>query len=160
MPNTVQESLIVLGGTGNLRTQVLPMLVDTRYHLVVFSRREVSGGPFSDAQISVKISSQDEPAFIESLVATALQHAEAIHGALFLNGGFEADNGSGGAYATAKMAVDSLAREIQREYDPEVVDVLRPKMIGTKKGQNAPADLAQEMLEAVRRSESIHGAGA
>jgi len=60
----------------------------------------------------------------------------------------------GGAYATSKMAVDSLARQIQREYDPEVVDVhvLRPKIIGTKQGQNAPADLAQEMLEAIRPS--------
>src|SRR5690625_6557147 len=60
----------------------------------------------------------------------------------------------GGAYATAKMAVDSLARQIEREYEPEIVEVhvLRRRYIGTKEGQNAPADLAQEMLDAVQSS--------
>src|SRR5699024_11475416 len=60
----------------------------------------------------------------------------------------------GGAYATSKMAVDSLARQIQREYDPAVVDVhvLRPKFIGDEPGQDAPADLAQEMLQELQRS--------
>lgn len=208
MSNTVQESLIVFGGTGNLGTQVLPILADAGYHLVVFSRRPISDPPFDDPRISVEVGSLDDPGFIDSLVTTALQHANTLRGALFLNGGFVSDNGigadgftealqdlmemnvypttkalsrilphwkahgggkvvltsatavekrfaKGGAYATAKMAVDSLARQIQREYDPEVVDVhvLKPKIIGTKEGQNAPADLAQEMLEAVRRSE-------
>lgn len=208
MSRTVQESLIVLGGTGSLGTQVLPILADAGYHLVVFSRREVSGEPFDHPQISVKIGSLDDPAFIDSLVTTALQYTSSLRGALFLNGGFSADHGigadgftetlqsmmdmnvypitkvlsrilphwhahgggrvvltaatavekrfpNGGAYATAKMAVESLARQIQREYEPEVVDVhvLRPKIIGTKEGQNSPADLAQEMLSAIRRSE-------
>ncbi len=202
------ESLIILGGTGNLGTQVLPMLADAGYHLVVFSRRPLSGPPFENARINVEVGSLDDTAFVDSLVTTALQHSDTLRGALFLNGGFESDSGigadgftevlhnmmdknvypttkvlsrvlphwkihgggkvvltsatavekrfvNGGAYATAKMAVDSLARQIQREYDPEVVDVhvLRPKIIGTKEGQNAPTDLGQEMLAALRRDD-------
>src|SRR5699024_9628158 len=138
---------------------------------------------------------------------TALQHADTLRGAIFLNVGFGTDNGlgadgftdqlqkllgmsvypatkglsrilphvevhgarrvvlssatavapraaSGGPYAASKMAVDSLAKQIQREYNREVVDVhvLRPKFIGDKPGQDAPADLAQEMIEAVQVS--------
>lgn len=207
MSQPVQESLIVLGGTGNLGSQVLPILADAGYHLVVFSRRQVSGDPYDDPRISLQVGSLDDEACIDSLVTTALEHAQTLRGALFLNGGYTGDQGigadgftealqdmmeknvypttkvlsrilphwqthgggkvvltsatavdkrfaKGGAYATSKMAVDSLARQIQREYDPEVVDVhvLRPKIIGTKQGQNAPADLAQEMLEAIRPS--------
>lgn len=206
MSNKTQEALIILGGTGNLGQQVLPILADAGYHLVVFSRSEVSGTPFDHPAITVAHGSLDDTDFIDSLVTTALSHAEKLRGALFLNGGFGTDNGigadgfteqlqqlleknvypttkvlsrilphwkangggrivltsatvvekrfvNGGAYATSKMAVDSLARQIHREYDPEVVDVhvLRPKFIGDKTGQDAPADLAQEMLEAVRR---------
>jgi len=205
MSDKVQESLIILGGTGNLGTEVLPILADAGYHLVVFSRSQVSGAPFDHPGVTVSVGSLDDPEFIDSLVTTALQHAEKLRGAIFLNGGFGSDNGigadgfteqlrnlmemnvypttkvlsrvlphwqttgggrivltaatavekrfvKGGAYATAKMAVDSLARQIQREYDPEVVDVhvLRPKFIGTKEGQDAPVDLAQEMLDAVK----------
>ena len=208
MSQPVQESLIVLGGTGSLGAQVVPMLAEAGYHLVVFSRRDVAGAPFDDPRISLEVGSLDDTDFIDSLVTTALQHAEKLRGALFLNGGYSGDQGigadgftdvlqemmeknvypttkvlsrvlphwathgggkviltsatavekrfaKGGAYATSKMAVDSLARQIQREYDPEVVHVhvLRPKIIGTKPGQNAPADLAQEMLDAIRRSE-------
>lgn len=207
MSDKAQESLIVLGGTGNLGKQVLPILADAGYHLVVFTRHEVSGAPFDHPGVTVVLGSLDDSKFIDSMVTTALDHAEKLRGALFLNGGFGTDNGigadgfteelqkqlemhvypttkvlsrilphweasgggrivltsatvvdqrfvKGGAYATAKMAVDSLARQIQREYDPEVVDVhvLRPKFIGHKSGQNAPEDLAQEMLEAVQRS--------
>lgn len=207
MSNKVQEALIILGGTGNLGQQVLPILANAGYHLVVFTRHEVSGEPFDHPHVTVVLGSLDDPDFIDSMVTTALQHAEKLRGALFLNGGFGTDNGigadgfteqlqkllemnvypttkvlsrilphwktnaggrvvltsatvvdqrfvNGGAYATSKMAVDSLARQIQREYDPEVVDVhvLRPKFIGDKPGQNAPADLAHEMLEAVKHS--------
>lgn len=207
MSDKTQEALIVLGGTGNLGKQVLPTLADAGYHLVVFTRSEISGEPFNHPNVTVALGSLDDPEFIDSLQTTALQHAEKLRGALFLNGGFGTDNGigadgfteqlqkqldmnvypttkvlsrilpyweangggrvvltsatvveqrfvKGGAYATSKMAVDSLARQIQREYDPEVVDVhvLRPKFIGNKSGQDAPEDLAAEMLEAVQRS--------
>ena len=205
MSYTAQASLIVLGGTGNLGSQVLPILAAAGYHLVVFSRRQVSGQPFDDPRISLEVGSLDDTACIDSFVTTALEHTGRLRGAIFLNGGFSGDQGigadgftetlqemmeknvypttkvlsrilphwkshgggkivltsatavekrfvNGGAYATAKMAVDSLARQIQREYEPEEVDVhlLRPKIIGTKQGQNAPADLAQEMLAAIR----------
>lgn len=207
MSDKPQEALIVLGGTGNLGQQVLPILAEAGYHLVVFSRREVSGAPFDDPRVTVAQGSLDDPEFIDSMVATALQHAQKLRGALFLNGGFGMDNGigadgfteelqkqlemnvypttkalsrilphwaangggrivltsatvvdkrfaKGGAYATSKMVVDSLARQIQHEYDPAVVDVhvLRPKFIGDKPGQDAPEDLAQEMLEELQRS--------
>lgn len=207
MSDKTQEALIVLGGTGNLGKQVLPTLADAGYHLVVFTRSEISGEPFNHPNVTVARGSLDDPEFIDSLQTTALQHAEKLRGALFLNSGFGTDNGigadgfteqlqkqlemnvypttkvlsrilpyweangggrvvltsatvveqrfvKGGAYATSKMAVDSLARQIQREYDPEVVDahVLRPKFIGNKSGQDAPEDLAAEMLEAVQRS--------
>lgn len=207
MSEKPQEGLIVLGGTGNLGQQVLPILADAGYHLVVFTRHQVSGAPFDHPRISVALGSLDDPEFIDSMVTTALQHAQKLRGALFLNGGFGTDNGigadgfteelqkqlevnvypttkvlsrilphwaangggrvvltsatvvenrfaKGGAYATSKMAVDSLARQIQREYDPAVVDVhvLRPKFIGDKQGQDAPADLAQEMLQELQRS--------
>lgn len=206
MTDKNEESLIVLGGTGNLGQEVLPILADAGYHLVVFSRHEVSGEPFEHPGVTVVQGSLDDPEFIDSMVTTALQHADKLRGALFLNGGFGTDNGigadgfteqlqkqlemnvypttkvlsrilphwethgggrivltsaivvdqrfvKGGAYATAKMAVDSLARQIQREYDSEVIDVhvLRPKFIGHKPGQNAPEDLAREMLEAVQQ---------
>jgi NAD(P)-dependent dehydrogenase (short-subunit alcohol dehydrogenase family) len=206
MSDKVSEALIILGGTGNLGREVLPVLADAGYHLVVFSRSEVSGPPFEHERISVQVGSLDEPEFIDSLVDTALRHAETLRGAIFLNGGFANDDGigadgfteqlqqllemnvypttkvlsrilphwrthgggrivltsatavekrfkKGGAYATAKMVVDSLARQIQREYDPEVVDVhvLRPRFIGAKEGQDNPADLANEMLDAVQR---------
>ena len=206
MSNKTEEALIVLGGTGNLGQEVLPILADAGYHLVVFARSEISGAPFDHPNVTVARGSLDDSDFIDSLVSTALHHAERLRGALFLNGGFGMDNGigadgfteqlqqlleknvypttkvlsrvlphwaangggrvvltsatvvekrfvKGGAYATSKMAVDSLARQIQREYDPEVVDVhiLRPKFIGEKAGQDAPGDLAQEMLEAVQR---------
>lgn len=205
MTDKPQEALIILGGTGNLGQQVLPVLAEAGYHLVVFTRREVSGPPFDHPRITVAVGSLDDPDFIDSMVATALQHAAKLRGAVFLNGGFGTDNGigadgfteelqkqlamnvypttkalsrilpywaanggghvvltsatvvekrfvNGGAYATSKMAVDSLARQIEREYDPEVVDVhvLRPKFIGDKPGQDAPADLAQEMLESLQ----------
>ncbi|GAA4117821.1 SDR family NAD(P)-dependent oxidoreductase [Enteractinococcus coprophilus] len=205
MSHPEQESLIVLGGTGSLGTQVLPILADAGYHLVVFSRRQVTGQPFDDPRMSLEIGSLDDTACIDSLVTTALERADTLRGAIFLNGGFSSDQGigaegftevlqemmeknvypttkvlsrilphwkshgggkvvltsataverrftNGGAYATSKMAVDSLARQIQREYEPEEVDVhvLRPRIIGTKKGQNSPADLAQEMLAAIR----------
>ncbi|HJF15421.1 MAG TPA: SDR family oxidoreductase [Enteractinococcus helveticum] len=208
MPESTQEALIVLGGTGNLGSQVLPILADAGYHLVVFSRRQVSGPPYEDPRVSLVVGSLDDTAFVDSMVKTALQHARTLRGALFLNGGYTGDQGigadgftealqimmdknvypttkvlsrilphwqthgggkivltsatavekrfaKGGAYATSKMAVESLARQIQREYDSEVVDVhvLRPKIIGTNEGQNAPADLAQEMLEAIGSSE-------
>lgn len=207
MSDKVSEALIVLGGTGRLGREVLPILADAGYHLVVFSRSEVSGAPFDHPQITVQVGSLDDPQFIDSMVDTALRHADTLRGAIFLNGGFGTDEGigadgfteelhkmmdmnvypttkvlsrilphwqehgggrivltsatvvekrfvKGGAYATAKMAVDSLARQIEREYDPEVVDVhvLRPRYIGTKEGQDHPADLAQEMLEAVQRA--------
>lgn len=207
MSDKPQEALIVLGGTGSLGQQVLPILAEAGYHLVVYTRRQVSGVPFDDPRVTVALGSLDDPDFIDSMVTTALQHADKLRGALFLNGGFGTDNGigadgfteelqkqlemnvypttktlsrilphwaangggrvvltsatvvdkrfvKGGAYATSKMAVDSLARQIQREYDPGVVDVhvLRPKFIGDKPGQNAPADLAQEMLEALQRT--------
>lgn len=206
MSNKTEEALIILGGTGNLGQEVLPILADAGYHLVVFTRSEISGAPFEHPNVTVTRGSLDDPDFIDSMVSTALQHADRLRGALFLNGGFGMDNGigadgfteqlqqlleknvypttkvlsrvlphwatngggrvvltsatvvekrfvKGGAYATSKMAVDSLARQIQREYDPEVVDVhvLRPKFIGEKPGQDAPADLAHEMLEAVQR---------
>ena len=205
MSHPEQESLIVLGGTGSLGTQVLPILADAGYHLVVFSRRQVTGQPFDDPRMSLEIGSLDDTACIDSLVTTALEHADTLRGAIFLNGGFSSDQGigaegftevlqemmeknvypttkvlsrilphwkspgggkvvltsataverrftNGGAYATSKMAVDSLVRQIQREYEPEEVDVhvLRPRIIGTKEGQNSPADLAQEMLAAIR----------
>ncbi|OAV61151.1 SDR family NAD(P)-dependent oxidoreductase [Enteractinococcus helveticum] len=208
MSQSAQEALIVLGGTGNLGSQVLPILADAGYHLVVFSRRQVSGPPYDDPRISLVVGSLDDTACIDSMVTTALQYAHTLRGALFLNGGYTGDQGigadgftealqdmmdknvypttkvlsrilphwqthgggtvvltsatavekrfaKGGAYATSKMAVDSLARQIQREYNSEVVDVhvLRPKIIGTKEGQNAPADLAQEMLDAIRPGE-------
>lgn len=204
MSKNADESLIVLGGTGNLGTQVVPMLADAGYHLVVFSRAEVSGEPFTHPNVTVRQGSLDDTDFVDSLVTTALDNAESLRGALFLNGGFGTDNGigadgftetlqellemnvypttkvlsrivphwethgggrivltsatvvenrfkKGGAYATSKMIVDSLAQQIQREYDPETVDVhvLRPKFIGTEEGQDAPEDLAQEMLDAV-----------
>lgn len=207
MSDKPHEALIVLGGTGNLGQQVLPILADAGYHLVVFTRREVSGEPFDHPGVTVAHGSLDDPKFIDSMVTTALEHADKLRGAVFLNGGFGTDNGigadgfteelkkqlemhvypttkvlsrilphweargggrivltsatvvdkrfvKGGAYATSKMAVDSLARQIQREYDAEVVDVhvLRPKIIGNKQGQDAPEDLAQEMLEAVQRT--------
>lgn len=207
MSEQPQEALIVLGGTGNLGQQVLPTLADAGYHLVVFTRREVSGKPFDHPRITVALGSLDDPEFIDSMVTTALQHAQTLRGALFLNGGFGTDQGigadgfteelqkqlamnvypttkvlsrilphweangggkivltsatvvekrfpKGGAYATSKMAVDSLARQIHREYDVGVVDVhvLRPKFIGEKQGQDHPADLAQEMLEALQRT--------
>jgi len=206
MSDKPQEALIVLGGTGNLGKQALPILADAGYHLVVFTRRQVSGAPFDHPRITVAKGSLDDPAFIDSLVTTALQHAVKLRGALFLNGGFGMDNGigadgfteelqkqlemnvypttkvlsrilphwaangggriiltsatvvekrfvKGGAYATSKMAVDSLARQIRREYEPAVVDVhvLRPKFIGEKPGQDTPDDLAQEMLEELQR---------
>jgi NAD(P)-dependent dehydrogenase (short-subunit alcohol dehydrogenase family) len=205
MSDKVSEALIILGGTGNLGREVLPILADAGYHLVVFSRSAASGAPFDHPQITVQVGSLDDAQFIDSLVDTALGHAERLRGALFLNGGFGMDNGigadgfteelqkmmemnvypttkvlsrilphwqedgggkvvltsatvvekrfvKGGAYATAKMAVDSLARQIEREYEPEIVEVhvLRPRYIGTKEGQNDPADLAQEMLDAVQ----------
>lgn len=205
MSDKSQEALIVLGGTGNLGQYALPILTDAGYHVVVYTRRQVSGAPFDDPRVTVALGSLDDPSFIDSMVTTALQHADKLRGALFLNGGFGTDNGigadgfteelqkqlemnvypttkvlsrilphwsansgghvvltsatvvekrfvKGGAYATSKMAVDSLARQIQREYEPGVVDVhvLRPKFIGDKPGQNAPADLAQEILEALQ----------
>lgn|SRR5690625_711590 len=208
MSDKISEALIVLGGTGNLGRHVVPILADAGYHLVVFSRSEVSGAPFDHPGVSVQVGSLDDAKFIDSLVTTALRHAEQLRGALFLNGGFVSDEGigadgfteqlqrmmemnvypitkvlsrilphwqthgggqivltaatavekrfpKGGAYATAKIAVDSLARQIQREYDPEVVDVhvLRPRFIGTKEGQDHPDALAQEMLEAVQHRE-------
>lgn len=207
MSKKAQEALIILGGTGNLGQQVLPILTEAGYHLVVFSRNDVSGEPFQDSRVTVVKGSLDDPKFIDSMIDTALQHANTLRGAIFLNGGFGTDNGigadgfteqlqkllgmsvypttkvlsrilphwkvhgggrvvltsatvveqrfvNGGAYATSKMAVDSLAKQIQREYNPEVVDVhvLRPKFIGDKPGQDAPADLAQEMIEAVQVS--------
>ena len=206
MSDKVSEALIILGGTGRLGREVLPLLSDAGYHLVVFSRSEVSGPPFDHANVSVHVGSLDDTGFVDSLVTTALSQAKKLRGAIFLNGGFANDNGigadgfteqlqhmldmnvypttkvlsrilphwqvhgggrivltsatavekrfaKGGAYATAKMVVDSLARQIQREYDPEIVDVhvLRPRFIGTKEGQDAPASLAQEMLDAVQR---------
>ncbi|GAA4476007.1 hypothetical protein GCM10023190_12660 [Enteractinococcus fodinae] len=206
MSDKVPESLIILGGTGNLGRQVLPILVDAGYHLVVFARSETSGAPFDHEHVSVMVGSLDDAEFIDSLVATALRHGRTLRGAVFLNGGFTNDDGigadgfteylqqmldmnvypttkvlsrilphwqangggrivltsatavekrfaKGGAYATAKMVVDSLARQIQREYDPEIVDVhvLRPRFIGTKPGQDDPADLAQEMLDALQQ---------
>lgn len=205
MSDKVSGALILLGGTGNLGREVIPILADAGYHLVVFSRADVTGPPFDHAHVTVQVGSLDDPEFIDSLVTTALRHAESLRGAIFLNGGFGADNGigadgfteelqrmmemnvypttkvlsrilphwqehgggrvvltsataveqrfvKGGAYATAKTAVDSLARQIQREYEPDAVDVhvLRPRYIGTKEGQDAPADLAQEMLDAIQ----------
>lgn len=209
MSDKRSESLIVLGGTGNLGQQAIPMLADAGYHLVVFTRRPVSGAPFDHPHVTVAQGSLEEPEFIDSMVTTALEQADRLRGALFLNGGFGTDSGigadgfteelqkqlamhvypttrvlsrvlphwetnagghvvltsatavekrfpKGGAYATAKMTVDSLSRQIQREYDPEVVDVhvLKPKFIGEKPGQDAPADLVAEMLEAFQRHTS------
>src|SRR5699024_510497 len=153
------------------------------------------------SRVTVAKGSLDAPKFIDSMIDTALKHADTLRGAVFLNGGFGTDNGIGadgfteqlqkllvvsvfptttvlsrvlpywkaygrgrfaltaatvaeqrsvfgGAYATSDMAVDSLAKQFQREYNPEVVDVpvLRPKFIGDKSGHDAPADLAQEMI--------------
>src|SRR5699024_8391392 len=152
------------------------VLADAGYQLVVFSRRPVSGEPFTHPNITVNVGSLDDPNFIDTFLTTALQRSKKLRGAIFLNGGYESDQGigsdeftqvlqqmmeknvypttkvlsrilpywqqhgggkvvltsatavqhrfaKGGAYATSKMAVDSLARQIQREYDPEDVDV-------------------------------------
>lgn len=127
MSGKVSEALIILGGTGNLDRKGLPLLADAGYHLVVFSRSEVSGAPFDHAHVWVQVGTLDEAEFIDSLGTTALRHADKLRGALFLNGGFTSD-------------------------DAEVVDahVRRPRFIGTKEEQDAPADLAQEMLDAVQ----------
>src|SRR5690625_5571848 len=78
MSDKVQESLIILGGTGNLGTEVLPILADAGYHLVVFSRSQVSGAPFDHPGVTVSVGSLDDPEFIDSLVTTALQHADKL----------------------------------------------------------------------------------
>lgn len=201
----INESLIVLGGTGRLGSQALPILADAGYHVVAFSRREVSGAPYDHPRITVKVGSLDNVEFIDAMISSAIERTGVLRGGIFLNGGYAGDEGigadgftetlqrmmemnvypitrvlsrllphweqhcggrlvltsatavtqrfvKGGAYATSKMAVDSLARQIEKEYDiaDVAVHVLRPRFIGTKPGQNAPADLAQEMLDAVR----------
>ena len=204
MSDKVQESLIVLGGTGRLGREVVPVLTAAGYHVVVFSRSQVAGAPFDDPLVTVKVGSLDDAEFIDSLQTVALKAAHRFRGAVFLNGGFAGDDGigadgftetlrqmmdmnvypitkvlsrilphwqvhggghviltsatvvekrfaKGGAYATAKMAVDSLERQLRREYSAEIVDVhvLRPRFIGAKEGQDHPQDLAQEILDAL-----------
>src|SRR5690625_7941744 len=86
MSKKAQEALIILGGTGNLGQQVLPILTEAGYHLVVFSRHDVSGEPFQDSRVTVVKGSLDDPKFIDSMIDTALQHADTLRGAIFLNG--------------------------------------------------------------------------
>lgn len=95
MSEKVSESLIVLGGTGNLGREALPILVEAGYHLVVYARSEVSGAPFEHERISVMVGSLDDTALIDSLVTTALRHSQKLRGAIFLNGGFTNDEGIG-----------------------------------------------------------------
>lgn len=205
MTAPLNESLLVLGGTGRLGSHALPVLADAGYHLVVFSRREISGAPFDHPRITVKVGSLESPEFIDAMISTALKRTGVLRGGIFLNGGYAGDEGigadgftetlqrmmdmnvypttrvlsrllphwdqhpggrivltsataatqrfaNGGAYATSKMAVESLARQIEKEHESTnvAVHVLRPRFIGTKPNQNSPADLAQEMLEAIR----------
>src|SRR5699024_4810727 len=103
MTDKNEESLIVLGGTGNLGQEVLPILADAGYHLVVFSRHEVSGEPFEHPGVTVVQGSLDDPEFIDSMVTTALQHADKLRGALFLNGGFGSVNGIGADGYTERL---------------------------------------------------------
>src|SRR5699024_8923600 len=111
MSDKPQEDLIVLGGPGNFGQQALPILADAGYHLVVFTRRQVSGAPFDHPRITVAKGSLDAPEFIDSLVTTALQHAVKLRGALFLNGGFGMDNGIG---------ADGLTEELQKQLEMNV----------------------------------------
>lgn len=153
MTEKTQESLVLLGGTGRFGRDVLPRLHREGYHLVVLSRLAVSHTPFDHPHVTVKSGSLDDAEIIDSLLADSRARSGRWAHRANLRDRRRAPICQGRRLCHRKNGGRQFRSENPASVEPETVDVhvLRPRFIDMKNGQDHPADLAQEIVDAVQR---------